>query len=66
MHFNLPKPLILPFTSQSSSKNLSDVLKNEVKHVTLIPCCNLSATQRAHSQVCVCVTVSPGPSVQWG
>lgn len=47
MHFNLPEPLTFPFTSQSSS--------TEKRGETCYPdpCCNLGATQRAHSQVCV-------------
>lgn len=41
------------------------VLKNEVKRVTLIPA-GTSVPPRELSQVCVCVSVSPGTCVQGG
>lgn len=42
MHLNLPKPLTLPFTSQSSSKNLSDACSEKWSETSYTdPCCNL-------------------------
>lgn len=67
MHLNLAEPLALPFTSQSSSKNLSDVCSEKWGETCYPdPCWNLGTTQRALTSVCVCVSVSPGTCVQWG
>lgn len=54
MHLNLPETLTLPFTSLSSSKNLSDAWK---MRWSMLPWSLLQPLYhpRAHSQVCVCV-----------
>lgn len=63
MHLNLPKPLTLPFTSHSSSKNLSDACSEKWGETSYTdPCCNL-IRPRELTHKCVCHSV---PRDFWG